>query len=195
MFTIRKAVKDDCPTLRQLILELAAHENGNTDLVYPLEQLEEQGFCDQPSKQLFQALVAQSTDSKQQLVGYIIYYMTYSAFSGKIIRMEELYVNAEYRRCGLGRTLMRELAKEAIQLSVNSIEWDCMSNNESLLLFLKRLGGKDLTDSEGVHMYWLIGDQLKQLVDTSDSDGHQCLATCIREATKEDSRILHQLTQ
>ncbi|XP_054155512.1 uncharacterized protein LOC128953984 [Oppia nitens] len=195
MFTIRKAVKDDCPILRQLIQGLAAYHKLNTVLVYPVEQLEEQGFSDQPSKQLFQALVAQSTDSKQQLVGYIIYFMTYSAFNGKVIQMEELYVREEYRGCGLGRTLMRELAKEAIQLSVGSIEWDCMSNNESSILFYKRLGGKDLADIDGIHMYSLKGDKLKQLVNTCDSDGHQCLTTIIREATKEDSCVLRQLTQ
>ncbi|XP_054155589.1 uncharacterized protein LOC128954050 [Oppia nitens] len=193
MFTIRKAVKEDCQSLRILMQEFAENYKINADLVYPLEQIEEQGFSDQPSKRKFQALVAQSTDSKQQLIGYILYFMTYSAFNGKIIYTEEVYVNAEYRSCALGRSLMRELAKEAIQLSVGTVEWDCI--DKSIMLFYKRLGGKDLTETNGIHMYNLNGDKLKQLADTSDSDGDQCLTTCIRKATKEDSRILRQLCQ
>ncbi|XP_054155587.1 uncharacterized protein LOC128954049 [Oppia nitens] len=193
MFTIRKAVKKDCQSLRILMQEFAENHKMNADLITPVKQLEEQGFCDQPSKRKFQALVAQSTDNKQQLIGYILYYMTYSAFYGKIIYTEEVYVNAEYRNYALGRTLMRELAKEAIQLSVVTVEWDCI--DKSLILLYKRLGAKDLTESDGIHMYNLNGDKLKQLADTSDSDGDQCLTTCIRKATKEDSRILRQLCQ
>ena len=60
------------------------------------ETLENDGFGEQS---FFRCLVAES-DSK--LVGFSLYYFTYSTWEGRQVYMEDLYVQPQYRGKGIG---------------------------------------------------------------------------------------------
>lgn len=48
---------------------------------------------------------------KQQLIGYAIYFYSYSTWEGKSIYLEDLYVTPEYRAKGVGSALFNKVAK------------------------------------------------------------------------------------
>lgn len=53
--------------------------------------------------------VAQTSDS--QIVGYALFYYTYSTWLGKSVFLEDLYVQPVYRNGGIGKKLFLTAAK------------------------------------------------------------------------------------
>src|SRR5213082_2295643 len=107
--SIRKAVETDISNLLPLMRELAEFENYGTDFAVTEDVLREQGFRRSPPD--FYCLIA---EERGELVGFLVYYFvpfTYRAKPNLIIK--ELYIADGYRSRGVGKLLMRAIAKEA----------------------------------------------------------------------------------
>src|ERR1700736_3585954 len=108
---IRKAVEADVRDLLPLMRELARFEKYENAFAVTEEVLLEQGFRRSPPD--FHCLVAEENGA---LVGFLVYYFvpfTYRAKPNLIIK--ELYVAEPGRSKGVGRLLMKAVAKEAEQ--------------------------------------------------------------------------------
>ena len=46
-----------------------------------------------------------------KLVGYVLYYFTYSTFEGKSMYMEDLYISPEYRNQNIGTKLWKSVVQ------------------------------------------------------------------------------------
>src|SRR2546428_13037220 len=106
---IRRAVEADVPNLLPLMRELARFENYEKSFAITEEGLREQGFRRSPPD--FHCLVAEENN---QLAGLAVYYFvpfTYRAKPSVIVK--ELYVANGYRSKGVGKLLMKAVAKEA----------------------------------------------------------------------------------
>ncbi|KAG8261000.1 hypothetical protein J6590_084293 [Homalodisca vitripennis] len=57
------------------------------------------------------------------LIGYAIYYYSYSTWTGKSLFLEDLYVSEKFRGEGLGTKLFKQIAKECISLPLGSPSW------------------------------------------------------------------------
>jgi GNAT superfamily N-acetyltransferase len=133
---IRKAVEADVCSLLPLMRELAEFEKYANDFAITEEVLREQGFRRSPPD--FQCLIAESGG---ELVGFLVYYFvpfTYRAKPNLIIK--ELYIGGGHRSRGVGKLLMKAVAKEAEQVGCGMIKWYVAKWNERGVQFYQRLG-------------------------------------------------------
>ncbi len=64
--------------------------------------LELDGFGERP---FYECIVVESLDNPNVLVGYVLYFYTYSTWEGPSVYMEDLYVTPASRGKGLGTKL------------------------------------------------------------------------------------------
>jgi GNAT superfamily N-acetyltransferase len=154
---IRKAVESDISNLLPLMRELAEFEKYAKDFAITEEVLREQGFrCSPPD---FHCLIAEEDG---ELVGFLVYYFvpfTYRAKPNLIIK--ELYITDRHRSRGIGRLLMKAVAKEAEAAGCGMIKWWVAKWNERGIEFYKGLGAK--IDSEW-HEFQLSEKAFRDLV-------------------------------
>ena len=138
--TIRRAVKEDCPRLLELIQELATYEKAPNDVTVTLEHFVESGFGKQP---VWWALVAEA-DNKT--VGFALYYIRYSTWKGQAMYLEDIIVTNEMRGKGIGKSLFDRLVDEAREKKFNRIIWQVLDWNEPAINFYKKYNA-DFDDS------------------------------------------------
>ena len=135
---IRNATEADIPQLLRLMRELAEFEKYADAFAVTEEILREQGFRRSPPD--FHSLVA---DADGELAGFLVYYFvpfTYRAKPNVIIK--ELYVAEGHRDKGVGKLLMKAVAKEAEQSGCGMIKWYVAKWNQRGIEFYERLGAK-----------------------------------------------------
>jgi GNAT superfamily N-acetyltransferase len=135
---IRRAVEADVPNLLPLMRELAEFEKYADDFAVTEEVLREQGFRRSPPD--FHCLIAEDDGA---LIGLLVYYFvpfTYRAKPNIIVK--ELYVVDGHRSTGVGRLLMKEVAKEAKQAGCGMIKWYVAKWNQRSIEFYQRLGAR-----------------------------------------------------
>lgn len=129
---IRKAVKEDCSRLLELIQELAVYEKEPEAVTVSLAHFEESGFGSNP---VWWAFVAE-VDGKVQ--GFALYYIRYSTWKGQRMYLEDLLVTEEMRGKQLGKLLFDALIEEAREKKFNGIVWQVLEWNEPAINFYKK---------------------------------------------------------
>lgn len=108
--SIRRAVKDDCRRLLELIDELAAYEKAQQEVTVTLEHFMESGFGPNPVFWAFVATVPHPLDpEKEQIIGFALYYIRYSTWKGQRMYLEDIIVTEDYRGHGVGKLLFSTL--------------------------------------------------------------------------------------
>ena len=130
--TIRRAVKDDCPRLLELIQELATYERAPHEVTVTLDHFIESGFGEQP---VWWAFVAE-VDGK--VVGFALYYIRYSTWKGQAMYLEDILITNEMRGKGIGKLLFDRLIDEAREKKFNRIIWQVLDWNEPAINFYKK---------------------------------------------------------
>jgi GNAT superfamily N-acetyltransferase len=129
---IRKAVREDCPRLLELIRELAEYERAPEEVTVTLEHFTESGFGPRP---VWWAFVATVND---RVEGFALYYIRYSTWKGQRLYLEDLIVTSEMRGKGLGKLLFDRLVREAREKAFTGIVWQVLDWNEPAIQFYKR---------------------------------------------------------
>ncbi|HVM88227.1 MAG TPA: GNAT family N-acetyltransferase [Puia sp.] len=129
---IRRAKKEDCPRLLELIKELALYEKAPQEVTVTLNHFEESGFGEKP---VWWALVAEA-DGK--IEGFALYYIRYSTWKGQRMYLEDLIVTEKMRGKGLGKLLFDKLIEEAKETKLNGIVWQVLGWNEPAINFYKK---------------------------------------------------------
>ena len=129
---IRRAVKEDCSRLLELIQELAEFERSPNEVTVTLDHFEESGFGQKP---VWWAFVAE-VDGKVH--GFAMYYIRYSTWKGQRMYLEDLIVTEEMRGKGLGKLLFERLIQEAKEKSWTGITWQVLDWNEPAIKFYKK---------------------------------------------------------
>jgi GNAT superfamily N-acetyltransferase len=130
--TIRRAAKDDCPRLLELIQELATYERAPDEVTVTLDHFVESGFGKQP---VWWAFVAEA-DNK--VVGFALYYIRYSTWKGQAMYLEDILITNEMRGKGIGKLLFDRLIEEAREKKFNRIIWQVLDWNEPAINFYKK---------------------------------------------------------
>lgn len=87
----------------------------------------------------FEILVAMEGE---RAVAYAMYYETYSSFAAKPrLWLEDMYVAPTHRKHGLGKAMMREVAKEALRRGCSKATWVVQAWNQEAHAMYARLGG------------------------------------------------------
>jgi GNAT superfamily N-acetyltransferase len=129
---IRRAVKEDCTRLLELIRELAEYEKAPQEVTVTMEHFVESGFGDQP---VWWAFVAEADG---QVEGFAMYYIRYSTWKGQRMYLEDLLVTEKMRGKGLGKMLFDQLIVEAKEKKFNGIAWQVLEWNEPAINFYKK---------------------------------------------------------
>jgi len=139
-----------------LVRELAEYERAPEQVVATESDFREALFG--PSPAVF-ALVAEH--DAQGVVGFAMYFRNFSTWLGKHgIYLEDLYVQPEFRRAGLGRAFLAELARECIRNDYGRLEWWVLDWNTPAWDFYREIGA-DPMDEWTVHR--VTGDALRTL--------------------------------
>ena len=133
---IRKAVKEDCPRLMELITELAVYERAPEEVTAKLEHFIESGFGVNP---VWWAFVAEEDGYVE---GFALYYIRYSTWKGQRMYLEDLIVTEKMRGRGLGKLLFDRLIDEAKEKKFSGVVWQVLDWNEPAINFYKKYNAR-----------------------------------------------------
>jgi GNAT superfamily N-acetyltransferase len=134
---IRDAAPDDVPVILQLVHELAAYEREPDAVRATASDLHEALFSRDPAAGCQIAVV------DDQVVGFALWYRTFSTWQGKPgLWLEDLFVRPEHRGAGLGKALLVSLAQIAVRRGWARFEWWVLDWNEPAHGFYRSLGAR-----------------------------------------------------
>jgi GNAT superfamily N-acetyltransferase len=152
--TIRAATEADAQLVFDLICELATYEKLRDEVVGTPEILRASLF----DRGDAEALIVEADD---EVVGYAIFYTTFSTFECRPgIWLEDVYVRPEHRRGGIGLRIMEHLAGLTVERGHVRLEWVALDWNEPALDFYAKLGAARLDDWR---IHRLEGDGIRAL--------------------------------
>ena len=131
-YTIRKATKVDVPAILGLVKELATYENAPDAVEVSIAEMEADGFG---PNAIYSAFVV---EMDRKIVGMALYYTKYSTWKGKAIYLDDIIVNEQYRRYGIGGKLFEEIVKVAKEMGVRKIDWQVLHWNDPAIQFYKK---------------------------------------------------------
>lgn len=130
--TIRRAVKEDCPRLMELVKELAVYEKAPDEVTVTLEHFTESGFGEKP---IWWSFVA---EEEGLIHGFALYYVRYSTWKGQAMYLEDIIVTESMRGKKIGKLLFDRLIEEAKEKKFHRIVWQVLDWNEPAINFYKK---------------------------------------------------------
>jgi GNAT superfamily N-acetyltransferase len=156
---IRPATSADVPAIRQLIRALAEYEKLLDQFVITEAQLREHLFGPRPYAEVLLA------EEGTQVVGYALFFHTYSTFLGRpSLYLEDLFVLPELRGRGHGKELLARLAKIAVERGCGRFEWMVLDWNTPAIQFYESLGA---TVAPEWKLCRMTGDALQRFAATA----------------------------
>lgn len=136
---VRAARPDDATALHALITELAEYEREPDAVEATPDALRAALFNPHPR---VHALVGEVDGPEgAEVAAMAIWYVTFSTWRGRHgIWLEDVYVRPAYRRLGLARALLGELAQICVERGYPRLEWWVLDWNESAHTFYRSLG-------------------------------------------------------
>src|SRR5206468_570527 len=101
-------------------------------------------------------------ERESTLVGYALFYPTYSSFhTAPMLWLEDLFVEPAERGAGVGRALLAELARLALDRGCARVAWVVLDWNQPSIGFYERIVARPA--GEGWRQYGFGTDQLRAL--------------------------------
>ena len=124
-----------------MMREFAAYEDLLEYCTATEERLHRAMFADGA---FVEGLIARDAD---KAVGYAIFHASFSSFRAERgLYLEDLYVDAEYRRHDLGRRMLSMIAARAVQLGYERIDFMVLDWNEPAVRFYLKYGAEKNDD-------------------------------------------------
>jgi GNAT superfamily N-acetyltransferase len=157
---IVRATVSDVPVILQMIRDLAEYERMADEVVATEAGLRESLFGLRPDAEVLIAY----TDG--QPAGFALYFHNYSTFVGRRgLYLEDLFVKPAFRGRGIGKRLLVELARIAIDRGCGRFEWSVLDWNEPAIGFYKSLGARSM---DAWRIFRVTGDALTRLAGSVD---------------------------
>ncbi len=161
--TIARAAIEDVPLILTFIKELAEYEKLSDAVVATEATLREQLFGERPSAEVLFALWEGAP------AGFAVFFHNYSTFVGRRgLYLEDLYVRPAQRGLGIGKALLAELARLALERGCGRMEWAVLDWNEPAIGFYKGLGALPMNEWT---VFRLAGEPLQRLALSSPKSG------------------------
>ncbi|MGC9524306.1 MAG: GNAT family N-acetyltransferase [Limnospira sp.] len=154
---LRPATPADVPAIFSLIRALAEYEKLSHQVTGDADALKQHLFGARPYAEVILA------EWEQKIVGFALFFPNYSTFLTQPgIYLEDLFVLPDYRGRGIGKALLKEVAKLAVSRGCGRLEWSVLDWNQPAIAFYQYMGAAVLPD-------WRIcrvtGESLRQLGD------------------------------
>lgn len=144
---IRVATETDVPTILELIRALAEFEKLSHEVVATEETLRTTLFGAKPSAEVLICEIRDADTAAWQNAGFALFFTSYSTFLAKPgIYLEDLFIKPEIRSRGLGRKMLAELARLAIERECGRLEWSVLDWNVRARAFYESLGAVPMTE-------------------------------------------------
>ena len=133
---IRAALPHEASLIQELIRELAIFEKAEEKAQASVAAISEAFFSEHP------AVFCDFVEDEEGIVqGFAIWFLNYSTWTGTHgIYLEDLYIRAEARGRGYGKTLLKHLAGICNQRGYHRLQWWVLNWNESAITFYQDLG-------------------------------------------------------
>ena len=152
---IARATADDVALILQMIRDLAEYERMSHLAVATEADMREALFGAHPAAEV---LIAYADDHP---AGFALFFHNFSTFVGRRgLYLEDLFVKPEFRRRGIGRRLLAELARIAVERQCGRFEWSVLDWNQPAIEFYKTLGAVPLDEWT---VFRVSGDALTRL--------------------------------
>jgi len=139
--SIRPAVAADLPLIAELIRALAQYERLSDEVRFDEAVLGEKLFGARP----YAEVLIGEVDGEP--MGFALFFHNFSTFEGRPgIYLEDLFVRPEARGKGLGKALLGELARIAVERDCARLEWWVLDWNEPSIGFYKSLGARPMDE-------------------------------------------------
>ena len=146
---IRRAVKEDCKRMMELIHELAVYEKEPDAVTVTFDHFVESGFGENP---IWFAFVAEAPIASisgissptggdrggLEVVGFALCYIRYSTWKGQRLYLEDLLVTEKMRGKGIGKLLFDTLIEECKDKKYSGMAWQVLDWNEPAINFYKK---------------------------------------------------------
>ena len=139
--TITPATQDDVPVILLFIRMLADYEKLSHAVVADEQTLRRTLFGERPYAEV---LVARAEGAP---AGFALYFHNYSTFLGRPgLYLEDLFVVPALRGRGIGKALLREVARIARDRGCGRLEWSVLNWNTPAIEFYESLGARPLAE-------------------------------------------------
>ena len=133
MIKIRRAKSGDEMAIYQLIQELATYEKAPNEVTNTIGELKQHLF----EEEICHALVALENN---RIIGFSLYYISYSTWKGKCLYLEDFYVQPMHRKKGIGELLFNQTIEVAKSIKAKRMDWQVLSWNEIAINFYNKQG-------------------------------------------------------
>ena len=172
-FRLRRVSPADIPQILQLIKDLAEYEEEPDAVRATEESLHAHLFGENPAVfghvvEVVDGDVVASSGAENgdvapgeepRLAGMALWFLNFSTWECTHgIYLEDLYVRPEYRKNGLGKLLLQQLAHLCVARGYQRMEWSVLKWNEPSIQFYKSFGAYPMS---GWDTYRLDGDALQ----------------------------------
>jgi GNAT superfamily N-acetyltransferase len=151
--SVRPATKEDAATIVRLAHSLSLTDGGRASRLTE-ESCRRDGFGAEPA---FRVLIAEVDG---MVAGYALYFPGYDTDRAtRGVYLADLFVDTAYRRYGVGRALMKEVARACRDLGGEWMFWSVLKRNRAARKFYKTLA-PELSD---VVLCAALGDSFDRL--------------------------------
>lgn len=138
---IRAARPADDALIFALVKELADYEKLTSHVDATQEQIAAALFADNPR------LFCDIAEWDGEPAGFAVWFLNFSTFRGRLgIYLEDIFVRPSFRGRGIGKALMRNLARRCVEEGYARFEWAVLDWNAPSIAFYKTIGAEVLDD-------------------------------------------------
>ena len=127
---IRSATLADMFAVHNLVRELAIYEREEAALTATVADYEKDF-----QNNVFEVQVAEQAG---EIVGMVLYYLTYSTWKGKMLYLEDFVVKESCRGAGIGQQLFDTFLAIARKKDCKIVKWQVLDWNKPALKFYER---------------------------------------------------------
>ncbi len=137
---IRFAKAQDSVLILKFIRELAIFEGMEYQVMVTVEDIRASLF----EKKQAEVIIGEVSG---QPVAFALFFHNYSTFLGKAnLYLEDLFVRKEHRSKGVGKAMLRRLARIAVERGCERLDWLVLDDNHPAIGFYQKFGAESLSD-------------------------------------------------
>ncbi|MGZ5988417.1 MAG: N-acetyltransferase family protein [Rhizomicrobium sp.] len=152
---IRDARSGDVALVMEFIRALADYERLAHDVVTNEDEIAAALFAPQPR------VFCDIAEWNGEAAGFAVWFYNFSTFRGRHgIYLEDLFVKPDFRGHGIGKGLLANLARRAVEQNCVRVEWSVLDWNKPSIDFYEGIGARPVN---GWYVYRLQDAALKKL--------------------------------